>query len=544
MTDVTLNEFIKNHSLAKQLRQHKADIVMEKFSNWLRSKPSSNTWHSSLYLFSSKSPFCYINSTIIDETLKVLYLDIKNTFDVIQNQRENLSRAIFTFIRLSPSWKIEDDEKISIDSPRGIEFFENIWHPEYIKYSEQVYNHLIKIPLEILGKKNNKDYLSLTLANRAAKLAELGYTNLTKGYDSVIRNAISHGGVEYEIANIRYIDSKETKELYAPDSVKLIDDLFDTCSSIIVALLIFIIDNQENIEQNDTKNLPLGIIFLLTNGFATREGSEIISFIKSGNNSDQLNINIKVDSASRGVYQLEALQAAWASCYFGGSSFKRFLVSVDCNKPAKPLIIINGELLKEAINNNLPFKEVTPKLFESSLLWYDTSQFQSMLSIFIRSLKTNWIFSKRKFRLDMTKKALFLPQLYYEIVSTKNTSPKAFRRLEAHIVLDITKEITDINLRKVIKNAINRLKRNLIKRKDIHGEFGLAGSPSNIVMRVYATNKRVRTLKSYSWQDEELVAIAEYSKNWKKAQPFFTKEVDSVVGQIRVKYNPKIIKYK
>lgn len=544
MTVVTLNEFIKNHSLAKQLRQHKVDIVMEKFSNWLRSKPSNNSWHSSLYLFSSKSPFCYINSTVIDETLKVLNLDIKNTFEVIQNQREYISRAIFTFIRPSPSWKIEDDEKISIDSPRGVESFENMWHPEYIKYSEQIYNHLIKIPLEILGKKNNKDYLSLTLSNRATKLTELGYTNLTNGYDSVIRNAISHGGVEYEIADIRYIDSKETKEIYAPDAVKLLDDLFDTCSSIIAALLIFIIDNQENIEQNDTKNLPLGINFLLTYGFATREGSEIISFIKSGNNGEQLNINIKVDSASRGVYQLEALQAAWASCYFGGSNFKRFLVSVDCNKPAKPLIIINGELLKEAINNNLPFKEVTPKLFASSLLWYDTSQFQSLFSIFIRSLKNNWIINQRKFRLDMAQKGTFLPQLYYEIVSTKNTSPKAFRRLEAHIVLDITKEITDSNLKKIINNAINRLKRNLIKRKDIHGEFGIAGLPFAIVMRVYATNKRVRTLKSYSWQDEELVAIAEYSKNWKKAQPFFTKQVDSVVGRIRVKYNPKIIKYK
>ncbi len=308
MADTTLNEFIKNHSLAKQLRQYKSDIVMEKFSNWLTSSPSNNSWHSSLYLFSSVSPFCYTKTAIIDEMLKILHIDAKNSLEAIWNQREYISRAIFAFIRPSSSWNIEDYEKISINSPRGIESFENIWHPEYIKYSEQIYNHLIKIPLEILGKKNNKDYLSLTLANRVAKLTELGYTNLTNGYDSVIRNAISHGGVEYEITDIRYIDSKETKEIHAPESVKLLDNLFDTCSSIIAAFLIFIIENQGIVEKFGVENLPLGITLLLTIGFADHNGSNIISFIESGQNKQQLNINIKINTSSRGVHQIEALK--------------------------------------------------------------------------------------------------------------------------------------------------------------------------------------------------------------------------------------------
>lgn len=516
---------------------------MEKFSNWLTTKPSNNSWHNSLYLFASESPFCYTNSTIIDETLKLLSLDSKNTLEVLQNQQEYISRAIFTFLRPSSSWSIEEDNRISIDSPSGIETFENVWHPEYIKYSEQVYNHLVKVPLEILGKNNNKDYLSLTLANRVTKLTELGYANLTNGYDAVVRNAISHGGIEYEITDIRYIDSRDAKEIYAPDFVRLLDNLFDTCSSIITALLIFAINNQAGIERADIKNLPLGINFLLTKGFASRKGSEIISFVKSGKNTQQLNISIKVDSSSRGIYQLEALQAAWASCYFGGSNFERFLVSVDCNKPARPLIIINGKLLNEAISNNLLFKEIIPKLFESSLLWYDTPKFKSLLTNFKNSLKINWDFYKRKFRLEVEQKGTFIPQLYYKIVSIKNTSPNTFRRLEAHIVLNITKEITENNLKRLIKNAINRFRQKLIKRKDIHGEFGIVGSPLNIVMRIYATDKRVRTLKSYSWQNEELVAIVEFSKKWEKAQPFFTKQIDSTIGQqIRIKYNPKIVK--
>jgi len=542
MVDTTLNEFIKSHSLAKQLRQYKSDIVMEKFSNWLASSPSNNSWHSSLYLFSSASPFCYTKAEIIDETLKILHLDLKNSLEAIQNQREYLSRAIFAFIRPSSSWNIEDYEKISIDSPRGIESFENIWHPEYIKYSEQLYNHLIKIPLEILGKKNNKDYLSLTLANRAAKLTELGFTNLTNGYDSVIRNAISHGGVEYEITDIRYIDSKETKEIHAPESVKLLDNLFDTCSSIIAAFLIFIIENQGIVEKFGVENLPLGITLLLTIGFADHNGSNIISFIESGQNKQQLNINIKINTSSRGVHQIEALQVAWAACFFGGKNFDRFLVNIDCNKPAQPLVIINGKTLRESIENDIAFTEAVPKLFESSLLWYDASKLDFRIYALRTSFKTNWEIQKRNFRLEMIQKDNFIPRLHYKVVFFKNTSPKSFRRLEAHIILDVSKEITDTNLKKIIKSAVNRLRQKLIKRKDIHGEFGLLGFPFSITLRVFSADKRVRTLTSYSWQDKELVAIAEFSKNWKISPPFFTRQNDSALGQIRIKYNPKLIK--
>lgn len=544
MEEETLNEFIKKHSLAKQLRQYKADIVWEKFSNWLTSKPVSNSWHNSLYNFAIEPPFCYITQQTIDEALVVLNKDKQSTLEALKNQGEYVSRAIFTFFRPSSSWQLQDGERISINTPSGIEDFENIWHPEYIKYCEQVYNHLIKIPLDILGKQNNKDYLSLTLPLRAEKLIKLGYTNLTNGYDSVVRNAISHGGVEYDISDIRYIDSKEKKEIYELDLVQLLDDLFDTCNSIIVALLIFVIENQASIESIGVENLPLGIKFLLTNGFASHNGSKVISFIESGKNKQQLNINIKTNTSSRGVHQLESLQVAWAACFFGGKSFDRFLVNIDCNMPIQPLAIINGKLLREAIENNKVFNEVAPKLFESSLLWYDASKFDFRLYTLQSSFKTNWEIQKRNFRLEMIQKGNFIPRLHYKIVFFKNTSPKAFRRLEAYLVLDVSKEITDINLARIIKSAINQLGKKLIKRKDINGEFGLPGFPFSIILRIYGSDKRVRRLMSFTWQDEQLIAIAEFSRNWKKSPPFYTKQCDKALSQIRITYNPKSIKNK
>ncbi|MBK9209986.1 MAG: hypothetical protein IPL71_17530 [Anaerolineales bacterium] len=112
MEKETLNEFIKKHSLAKQLRQHKADIVCEKFSNWLTSKPSSNSWHNSLYIFATEAPFSYTNPHAIDEILTILSLDTQGTLDVLKNQEEYISRAIFAFLRPSSSRQIKEGKKL------------------------------------------------------------------------------------------------------------------------------------------------------------------------------------------------------------------------------------------------------------------------------------------------------------------------------------------------------------------------------------------------------------------------------------------------
>lgn len=542
MPTETLNLFVQNHSLARQMREYKADIVSDKYSHWLKSKPVNGSWHTALYRFASDPPFCYTNSTAIDDTLAILNADLQTTLEVLKAQGEFVSRAIFSFLRPTTSWDIHDGERVSIDTPSGIEDFENIWHPEYIKYCEQVYNHIIKIPLGILEKPKKKDYLSLVLSQRAEKLVKLGFPNLATGFDSIVRNAISHGGIEYDYSNIRYIDSKDKKELYAPDLVSLLDDLFDTCNSIIIATVIFVVENQVSIEKSGIENLPLGIKFLLADGFVSHNGSKLMSFIESGKDRQQLNLNLRTNTTVRGVHQLESLQAAWATCFFGGRNYNRFLVSIDCNMPVQPLVIINGKVLQAAIENNTAFNEVAPGLFESSLLWYDASKFRFRLYALLSSFKTNWEIQKRKFRLEMIQKGTFIPLLHYKVVFSKNTSPKFFRRLEAHIVLDISKEITENNLIKIIRSALGRLRRRLIKRKDIYGEFGLKGFPFSINLRVCATDRRVRDLISYSWQNEELVAIAEFSKDWEKAPPFFTKQANRILKQIRIKYNLKLIK--
>jgi len=91
---------------------------------------------------------------------------------------------------------------ISLESPDDISRFEKVWHPSYQRISEHVFNHLINIPLFILGRKHRKDYLSLSLSNRTKTLLELFSSKSCVGYDSVVRNAISHGGLNFSLVRL------------------------------------------------------------------------------------------------------------------------------------------------------------------------------------------------------------------------------------------------------------------------------------------------------------------------------------------------------
>ena len=282
---------------------------------------------------------------------------------------------------------------------------------------------------------------------------------------------------------------------------------------------------------------------MLADGLASHIGSRLIHFAESkiASGKRQLNIAMRIDSASRAVHQFETFHASWAACQFGCTKYDRFLVSVDCGMPAQPVIAFHGQPLVDAIINNRSLSEAVPSILESSLLWYDTKSIRDRLFTWRNSLKANWQIYWRRFNLERQRSGSFVPDLQYEIVSVRNTSPKAFRRAEAHIVLKLTGKVSETALLRIITNALGKIRRRWIRRKGLYGEQGWPGSPYSVLMRIYSVDERLRRLATYSWQDEELVAIAEWSKNWKTAPPFYTRQADSDINGIRIKYNPKVL---
>jgi hypothetical protein len=283
-------------------------------------------------------------------------------------QRE-LSHAILSMLRPGTSWAKES--KLSLDRPDQMAEFESTWHPEYQRYSEHVFNHLIQLPLYIIGSKKQKDYLKPALAIRAERLEVNGLAVLTTGYDSVVRNAISHGGTSFEAMGVKYIDKKGDRLLAPWEFADLFDNLVDTCHSILVALLLFLCNHQTLVERIGLDKLPMGLRFIFIDAFSSHAGFKLLSAIEGSTVAakKQLNIVCKINSRVRWAQMFEGMHTCWNASAFGGKDYNRFVVSFDCGMPVLSSLMLDGDRLQRAIKANETFSECASEIIETSLVF-------------------------------------------------------------------------------------------------------------------------------------------------------------------------------
>ncbi len=538
----TLNSLMDNHPPLLSFNKLKERKIRSVFGNWITNK-DFNHWHYSLYQFTVMKQLIYHDNDTINDAIK-LFAKFPDFFKTsIINNQDRITRAIFSILR--PNLFSNNDEGIYLESPHDLNRFESIWLPEYIRYSEQIFNHLIQIPLSILdlstGKNRHKDALS----NRSEALINFGLQSFCKGFNSTIRNAISHGDVEYTFHEAIFTDKNRQEVLSGPDFADYFDSLVDNCNSIIIAILLFLCEKSTVFSKEEYSQLPLGLLFLLIDGNTYNNGSHIISAIDSkipGNNN-QLNIECYVDSLSPATQQFEALLFCYVASKFSIGKYERFVVSIHCNMPNNALIVINGSELHKSIQNNLLLADCGPRLIESSLLWFSDTSTRNRFRIFKNIFKTYF----ELFKIDMAdlvnKNGIgFIPSVY-KILEIKNSSPKKIRRIESHIALNYSKkDITSDDLIMIVSNAIYRLRRKWIRKKDITGEIGLPYFPYYVTLRLYSKQKRLRKLKQMNLQNNDLVLIAEWCQNWTKVSPFYTKGTDFIHNGIRIRINKDLVK--
>ena len=418
--------------------------------------------------------------------------------------------------------------------------FESIWHPEYQRYCEHVFNHLIQLPLYMIGARKGKDYLGPTLANRAELMRRNNLAALTAGYDSVIRNAISHGSTSLEATGVRYSNQKDDRLLAAGEFADLLDKLVDTCHSIIVALVLFLCRNQALVEEAGLHRLPLGLRFIFVDAWSSHQGFELVSMIETDRESPkkQLNVVCRINSRARWAQLFEGMHTCWNASVFGGQEYSRYFVAFDCGMPVHSSLILDGDKLRQAIKANEALDTCAPGIIEASLLWYDASSLERKLYAWKCLWRIQWEVTKRSIVEDWRNRGFKVVGSRYETLEVLNKSSEAVRQVEAHVVLRGEAEVTDELLVDVVRHAIRKLRKHKVRRTDLHGEKGRAGNPDYIRLRLYGQERRTRTLMSYGWKDEDLLLIAEWMSSVRKTQPFYTQEADVVLGHIRIKYNP------
>ena len=535
----TINGVYSPHPLIKVERSSRTRLIRAGFGAWLPEELCD--YHYSLYRFARVRPLKYVDSNIIDDSVKYFRGNVSGTLNALYEFRSQLSTAIFSLLRRTPSWDIEDT--ISLNSPEDIGNFDSIWHPEYQRYSEHVLNHLIQIPLSILGSIKSKDYSSQAFSNRVDLLKKNSLGFYCEGFLAVVRNAISHGTVHYELAGITYVDRNSSMHLSHFEFAEYFDQLVSTCCSIVCSLLIFLAENSDDLDKFGLHKLPLGLRFLLVDAVTSHNSFWPVSMVESEikDKTKQLNAVCLISSKSRNIHLFEGLSICRALSNIGGDFYDRYFISMQCGYPVPSSLIIDGVHLRQAIKNDTPIVELPREMFEASLMWYDTIPIMRKLYFYRSMLKAIWNDAKNDVVENWAASGFDVLFSKYQIRGTENNSSEKHGRIHAHIVLNVGGRISDIDLLKISKHAIRRLKRKRIRRLSSTGEIGLPVRPRYIWLRFYADDARLRTLKSMSWNSQGLVASAEWISSPKVMDYFYTKQYDLIDKRIRIKLNPNLV---
>jgi hypothetical protein len=535
----SINDLLGTHALCQVQQRLRKQQVFNAFPHYVNDK-TFNKWHLSLYQFATIKPLIYINhnSLQIAHAFFSQYADLTVQALVDSDLHTQISHGVFSLLRPSNSWN--NEKTLELGKPEKIFDFENVWHPEYQRYCEHVFNHLIRIPLSVLGTLKNKNYQNPALSTRVDILDANGLSILAEGFNAIIRNAISHGSITFNQFNIIYTDNGSTETLTASSFSLLFDSLVDTCHAILVALLLFICDHQTLIITAGLRNLPLGLRFIFIDAFASHEGTQLLSMIESVvlQNKRQLNIVCKIATRSRNVQMLEALNICWTICSFGGDTYDRFGVSFQCMTLSNPFIFIDGLRLREAINKDAIVDSNLSSVIENDRLWFTVPKIAEKFYIWKNMVIPQWEYSKNQLIQELENFGIKLSLTRYSIREIENRSAPSFRRILAHVVLR-QEELSLQEYSNLAKSVVNRLHNYTVRVSNLERERGMPGCPHYIAIRLYAHDKRIRALTSIGWSDKNLILMAEWFSKLKNNGPIFVKHPDLVTDGIRIQYNPQ-----
>lgn len=493
-------------------------------------------WHLALLRFATQLPLVYTRSETIAAQLRYLNMHAADTLYAMEQHSGPLTHALLSLLRPGASWSHADPP--SIDKPEHIAEFDSVWHPEYQRYCEHVLNHLIRVPLAILGKQCNRDYLSVVpLRSRVELLVNNGLGEFTAGYDRIVRNSIAHGSIRYSISGIDYSDGPDEHSLAAFEFSELFDKLVDTCHSSAVALILFLAANRAAVEKLGPSRLPLALRFMLLDAQASRPTMQL-EYVAESSHGGQLNLIARINSRSRWVQLFEALRLCVAAHDSGMIDFERYFVSFDCGRPTPASVIIDGARLRRAIQAEEPLESCAGDLVQTALLWYDAPPWEMKRYSLSGSLRVHMQLTARQTTERLRARGVNTVRSEYAILDVRNASSSSLRRVEAYLVLNNPSETATDHLNQVVRDAVGRLKKRWVRRSNLNGSTGVPRWPDVVRVRLLAKRRRLSSVKASGWSERDLLLVAEWIRPGCGAQPFYTRQCDENLHGIRVRFRP------
>lgn len=524
------------NSLRETLRSnpligHELALRRPKIANrfgWIIDQAIEGSWTTMLYPFAVQRPLSFSDDRQIRDVWALLSARVDDLFEILKQSDRQLTHAISSILTPSPSWA--NDRSVSLGTGAIKEYadFEQLWHPEYSRYCEHGFNHLVDLLVAIIGIRKNKDYRSLALANRIGILRNEGFGSLCLGYNSTVRNAVAHGNVEFLDNGIKYIDRHATTELSPFQFLELFDELVASCNSIIIGLIAALICSWDQLARQSFIPMPLGLRMLgVQNERCHRHfiPQRLIRSTRAG--SSQVLAMVRATHPDRDWLRWECLRMATDLWDLGGRDYERLSISIDCRKPVPPSFFINNVRLGEFLAGDDSFDGV----IENDLLWYPnrTSLRTMGMRLFAAVAKEEFSQVTQRVRTEMGSVASM-----YEIRNVLEKSSEVDRRLEAVIVLTSAPEGFDKDmLRQIAVHAARRLSRRRIRLDGFDGKMGWRRRPEYIWIRCLGRDGSLRRLNGPQLKSRNILFLVEWIRSTKKAS-ILVKNPTDIVGKARI----------
>jgi hypothetical protein len=522
------NSFGQDAAVMRQRR------VEARFGEWLGSD-SSPLASLGLSVFVGQEPLAYINDDVIRTTLPLLEQDFTTTLNVLREYDLPLTHAINSLLREGSSWGQE--HRLEVRSPIRLLEFEQIWHAEYQRYAEHIFNHLIRVPLGVLGTLRKKDYAGPRLAVRIDVLKQNKLDVLARGLDPVVRNAISHGTTIFGTDAIRYVDAKTSKDLSPSAFGTLFDDLVETCHGLVAAVLIWAVRHWPEVAKAGTQMLPGGIRRVLMQGFIEHPGLRITSVIEADFPVQLSQVNVFCTSSTRArtTHLVEAVWIAAAMVSFGASSTEWILVHVECGAGVPSLVTLKVKTVQRLLDEGFS-EELAKEAVQGSFLWHDTSALRQRIWTYTTAARLVWERMKEETVSEWRERGLEVWSSRYKVKQVKHGR----RRIDVELALTTREAVTKHLIRGVLQHATRKLRRTLIPA---NAETGLRVPlpPLYVCFRIHARNRTTRSLGLDGWRDVNTLAQGEWrARRRRKQHPLWVKLPDEHVGGLLIRYNPNL----
>lgn len=513
------------------------EAVLQRFGSSLVGL-EEEPWSLSLFDFVNTRPFKYFDDDLVQSVLDFYEKNSTQAVAAIESLDRELTHAVHALVTPGPSWDAE--HLPSLSSPSDYAELEQVWFPEYQRYAEHAFNHLINCPLSVFAQLRSRQYCGQTLTNRAESLGKLGFRPLVEGFRGAVRNAISHGNTEFAVAAIRFVDRKATEELTPGEFLHLFDELVAACHALTLGLLLFI---ARNTSLFSGRSIPLGATLLALRGAGSygRLTVERLIPMEVLGGRQQLAVICSAPMPSQTMQTFEALYLAARAQDFGATSFERIALTFDTGHATSGSIFLDASKLAKLRRDGGP-AEALGEVVETSMLWHDSSNLARRIHVAGMSLRIGLAQAGLEVRRRWAESGVTPLRLRYSIRHVQNKSAEALRRVEAIAVLRFGEDPSGEDLYRIARQVVRRLRRRPIASAGLKGTGSIRRRPRYVWVKLFKQDAVLRNLENPGPDNPNLVLRAEWVARRNRKQPVFVRFPTAVEGGYRFEYPVRTLK--